>query len=83
MQNITTEQPLNGCIRIVNSEYEIYLGTLQGLIWRKISENGQLTIGELYQLLISENINISYDELVEVVSVFLRYGLVVIRDELW
>jgi hypothetical protein len=82
-QNTPAEQPLNGYIRVVADQKEFLLGEFQTKIWRKIGENEQLDVNELYLQLNADGTEINLEDLSEIVSQFLRFGLVVEREELW
>lgn len=82
-QNIPVEQPFEDYTRIVVGENEFLLGKTQTKIWRKIGENDVISLKELHEILLAEGLNISFNALCEVISLFLDYKCVVKRPQLW
>ncbi len=72
-----------GYTRVVAGQNEFLLGKVQTSVWRKIGENDQISVKELYGLIRHEGLDINFEELCDIVLQFLRFGLVVERDELW
>jgi len=82
-QNIPTEQPFPGYTRIVANQKEFLLGKLQLQIWRKIGEHEQISISNLVQCLQAEGVDISFEDAMDIIELFVSNGLVEEINDTW
>lgn len=82
-QNIPAEQPFANYSRIVANQKEFLLGPTQLKVWRKIGEHEQLSVDHLHKHLLSDGISIEFNDVLEIISLFLRHGLVAEIKDVW
>lgn len=82
-QNIPTEQPSSGYTRIIANQKEFLLGNTQLQIWRKIGEHEQISVNDLFQCLQEEGLDICFQDVIEIISLFIRNGLIEKIEDTW
>lgn len=82
--NMPIEYPIGGETRIIVGKHELILGKIQTCIWKTISESDVISIKDLYNMLREQKkIDISFDDLIKIIKNFLKYDLLIIREEIW
>jgi|SRR5690554_4058142 len=82
-QNIPAEQPFPGYTRIIANQKEFLLGNLQLRIWRKIGEHEQISVSKLAQCLQDDGLDISFEDVMEIITLFVCNGLVKEIEDTW